>query len=378
VRLIRQRILAGYRPAGTPAVRASVLADEGWRSLGAFAMDEAAFKGGLAVVLTTFVGRGEWRSQTQPVSMLAEQLRSFRAAWPDVPVFAVIAMQWQADQEPEAHARLRQCESLWTAAPSARLLCISVEAGRKLISLNCAISLAERAGTRAILWIDDDVQLSDGAIATLWKTFKQGNYRGAVGPTKIGRPRKTVSSKLVHRFKQRTTPATNYPHGCCLLVDLDVVRGGIPWEYASDDGYVCFELLRPESKNPLELLKISPDAVCFHETGAESWYDNFTRIRRMQLNHHIMIARYPDVVGRYYFRAILFRGLWPIADRADAGEGRRMVRWWLKLLHFMLFLSVGIELILRGLIGRQLRQVPWGGSPRLVPSGREAGVSPQV
>ncbi len=353
-------LLAGYEPKD-PEWPVIEQLNEG--SLDPFTLDcvpEACGERGLTLVLASYIDRGRLEQQLPAMRQYFGQLAALAASEPSLPLTGIVVMQRKPGQKAEA---LRRLEAIRHLMPSTvNILLLSIVAQRKMMSLNCMIAIANRARARAVGWIDDDIVLSDGALTALWRELAAAGYRGAVGPRKIGRPMKNVSSRVVFGFKSVTAPATNYPHGCCLLVDAAVVGRGIPWKYASDDGFVCFELLRPEASDPMHLLRICESATCYHDVGAPTFRANWTRVRRMQLNHLIMMASYPTAVGRYYFRNILFPGLWPIGGRSDAPPWRGLLKWSFKLIHFLVFLSVAIELIVRGWLGRPLGGIVWGGS----------------
>jgi hypothetical protein len=294
------------------------------------------------------------------VERFVDQLRGIAVDTSETKVCGVIALQCAVEEQQEAERRLKLSLRSIPAPLRGRVLALRILAARKTISLNIAITIADKLHASAIVWLDDDIVLSPDALLTLWRFFRVKCPQGAVGPRKLGRPMQNLSSRLVHRMKTVTQPAMNYPHGCCLMVSTEAIKGGIPWRYVSDDGYVCFLLIRPKDPNPMRLLQICDQATCWHDVGAPSFGANWGRIRRMQLNHLILMADFPSVVGQYYFRNILFHGLWPLAE-PDRRQGSGYLRWMLKLLHFGIFSLVGLELILRGLVRRPLREVSWGG-----------------
>jgi len=360
--VLSRLLLAGYVPPPPSVASEAVLTDAGPVPLARWLAQADLPHGALLMLLPTFVGRGPWEAQAPAVRNYFRQIRQLEDRFTAQPVIAVVAMQW-TDDEQEAVDRLRSCQALATAEGIRCFVGLSLKARRKMLSLTAAFTIANRADVLAVGWMDDDIRLSDHALSVLWDAFGKCNHAGAIGPLKVGLPRSNGSSRLVARMKRRTEPATNYPHGCCILVEADLVRRGMPHRFVSDDGWVCFELLRPEAPDPMEMLRICREAVCWHEIGAASFGANAQRIRRMQLNHLIFMASYPRAKGLYYLRHILFHGFWPVGvSRKGPAAGVDPLRWLAKALHFLWFSSVAVELVLRGLIGRPLREVSWGGS----------------
>jgi len=235
----------------------------------------------------------------------------------------------------------------------------------KVRSVNAALAAALEWRAAGLLQMDDDIRLEPGAIAALVKAYDAGGRRGAVGAAKSGRARAHKASRLLLWLKGQTRPACNYPHACCMLLNPVALAPGIPGRYASDDGYICFTLLRPASADPFELLRIVPDARCQHFVGGRAG-ESVRRIRRLLLNHHVLLSDFPLETSEFYIRRILFPGFWPVgaAERPFAP-----LRWFLQSLYFLWFLSVGIELALRGLLRRPLDRIRWAGfTDRVRPS----------
>jgi hypothetical protein len=319
--------------------------------------------GGIAFLLPTVVERGE-AEQAAASLRLVQQVAGLRDARPELPLVFVAGMQWR-DPAGRAEA-LRRLEALGGEALARRIpfVGMSLPGPGKIRTLNAAIAVAEGVGARGLAWVDDDVRLEPGCLAGMAERFLARGARGAVGATKVGAPKEYAASRLLFAAKSVMEPAVNYPHACCILVETGVVAGGIPPRYVSDDGYVCFRLLDPSLANPLEHLELVPGALCHYHVGGPAG-ETYRRIRRMLLNHHIYMADFPRPVARFYFRHVLFTGLWPLAPW-DGSRGWRFgaTKWALKWAYFGWFAAVGAELYLRGLLGRPLRRVSWGGYTR--------------
>jgi hypothetical protein len=236
-----------------------------------------------------------------------------------------------------------------------------LQASRKQASLNAVFSVVTGVQYKVAGWMDDDVVLEPNCIAELAAAMRRRRYRGAVGPAKIPHRGTSIGSRLLFDVKTITQPAMNYPHGCCILVQGDVIRNGIPVRYSSDDGFVCFSLLRPHDDDPLSLLEILSTAHCHYVVGSPRGL-LAKRIRRLLINHFVFLCDYPAAVGNLYLQKMLFHGFWPIGSM-DWSHGTRFAlkKWGLKLIYFGWFSLVGVELFVRGVLGRPLTTVAWGG-----------------
>jgi hypothetical protein len=327
---------------------------------------EAELRGGIAVILPTVLARAPLAVHREIVSHIAGQLSDIRRRLPGTPVAFCIGLQYEEGNEAAAVQRLRDTLSaVWAQADTWRhdLVFIGIVAPRlhKVVTLNAAFGVLRRFGLRGIGWTDDDVRFSDGAWARLAEAFLAGGGRGAVGAVKLGLPGDHLAARALYRLKQLTQPATNYPHGCAILVDARQVGRGIPPRYISDDGFVCFENLRPDAADPLEQLRLVAGASCLHYVGGPAG-QTLKRLRRMLINHVVFMADYPDDVARTYFRELLFGGLWPLApfDRSKGGV-HGVKKLGVKLVYFGWFSAVCAELFVRGVAGRPLRDVRWNG-----------------
>ncbi|MET7571736.1 hypothetical protein ABZT04_24975 [Streptomyces sp. NPDC005492] len=315
----------------------------------------------LALIAPTYVSRGTLGEQSERLDALLERVAELTEERPDAPVVLFVGMQWStAEEETESVRRLREL-LLRARARLPRLpVCgLSLPGPGKPRTLNAAIEVAELLGCAGVGWVDDDVVLDPGCLSWLARDFLAAGCRGAVGATKIPHTKAFATSRLLARAKAIAAPATNYPHGCCILVAADVVSGGLPGRYVSDDGYVCFRLLDPGLPDPMARLRLIPDARChYHVAGPAG--ETRRRIRRILLNHLVDLADWPLPVARHYFRHVLFAGMWPLTG-FDASGGQRLgaQKALIKWVYFAWFAGVGAELYLRGLTGRPLRAVEW-------------------
>ncbi|MFH8217829.1 hypothetical protein ACH4C2_01390 [Streptomyces sp. NPDC018057] len=315
----------------------------------------------LALVAPTYVARGTLAEQEERLDALLDQLAKAGAAHPQAPFALFVGMQWScAEEEREALRRLRTLVGrARDRLPRLPVCGLSLPGPGKPRTLNAAIEVAEALGCVGVGWVDDDVTLAEGCLARLVRDFLAAGCRGAMGATKVPHTKEFTTSRLLARAKAIAAPAADYPHGCCILVATDVVSGGLPGRYVSDDGYVCFRLLDPDLPDPLARLRLVPDARCHYFVAGPAG-ETRRRIRRLLLNHLVDLADWPLPVARHYFRHVLFSGLWPLTG-FDGSRGLRhgaqkaAIKW----LYFAWFAGLGAELYLRGLAGRPLRRIEW-------------------
>jgi hypothetical protein len=273
-------------------------------------------------------------------------------------------MQYGPGARADAHSRLKNAHL--HAARAGIPFCGFLLAGfGKVRSVNTALTAALRWSSAGLIQIDDDIYLEPGCIAALVDEFERGGRRGAVGATKIGLARHHRASRMLLWLKAKARPACNYPHACCIILQPAAIAA-IPARYVSDDGYICFSLLRPAASDPFELLRIAPKARCRHFVGGRAG-QSARRIRRLLLNQHVLLSDFPLDVSEFYVKRVLFPGFWPIgsAERAFVP-----VRWVVQFLYFLWFLAVGLELALRGLLRRPLQRIQWAGfTDRTKPTG---------
>lgn len=315
-----------------------------------------------AALCPTFVDRAGAEEQRATIVAFLDRVEEAAHAFPGAPFVVFVGMQWRS--EDERHESLRRLAVLAgdaSARDGLAFVGLSLPGPGKIRTLNAAIRVAEALNVAGLAWVDDDVRLEPRCLERMFARFDAKGGRGAVGATKIASARPYLTSRVLARAKAISAPATNYPHACCILAALSVLRGGIPDRYASDDGFVCFSLLDPTLPDPLVWLELVPDARCHYYVAGPAG-ETVRRIRRLLLNHHVYLADYPLPVARCYFRHILFYGMWPLApfDRANGiirGVQKAAIKW----AYFALFAAVGMELYLRGLAHRPLRGVTWGG-----------------
>jgi len=313
---------------------------------------------GVAFVLPTMLSRADEVGHGAQVAHLVEQL----AGAPEGVSRALIVGLQYGDADPHlAMDRLRVViESVVTS--DVMLVGLALKGPCKSLTLNTCFRLLSGLDLLGIGWLDDDVRLEPGALGALVRRFLAKSGRGAVGAIKVGHKRDNLVARALWHMKHVTQPATNYPHGCCILVESAVVAEGIPARFcSSDDGFVCFSLLDPAAPDPMRLLELVPEARCHHFVGGSAAQTR-RRLQRMLTNHQIFMAFFGPEIATYYFQHVLFHGLWPLAPLdTTRGAGHAFARWGLKALYFGWFCGVGVWLAARGLVARPLEQVPWGG-----------------
>lgn len=362
MRHVRQVISRGYRPGTT------------WRRPVRFVLADGRLadeltdprlapedgRVGLAFVLPTHLRRYDAAGHRAWFEGVLSQLERVPEAVPGVRVVVLAGMQWMGPgEEAESIERLRDLARLADARNAVRFVGLSLPGPGKVSTLNAGIAVADELHLTAVGWLDDDVRLEPGCLPNLVRDFAGHGYTGAVGATKVAHARPYVTSRLLHRAKAVTATATNYPHGCCLLVERSVVTGGIPDRYVCDDGYVCFRLLDPDHTDALRHLRLVPGARCHYDVAGPAGQSR-RRIRRLLLNHIIYLADWSYPVSRHYFRRILFPGMWPLTGfDSSAGRRRGLAKSAITWIYFAWFARTAAELYLRGLLRRPLREVRW-------------------
>ncbi|WP_231631734.1 hypothetical protein, partial [Streptomyces clavuligerus] len=370
-RTLRAAVARGFAPAPSWSVPVRHLLPDGSvtdtahraaRALTADLATRGAAPGpALVLVAPTAVGRATAAEQHERLDALFDRVAETTAVHPGVPVVLAVGMQWTApEDEPRARDRLRSLLDRAAARlPQVAPLGLWLPGPGKPRTLNAAVAVAEALGAAGVGWVDDDVTLDPGALAHLVTAFREGGCRGAVGATKVPHTKEFATSRTLARAKEITATATGYPHGCCILVGTDVVAGGLPGRYLSDDGYICFRLLAPGEPDPLARLRLVPDAICHYYVAGPAG-ETRRRIRRLLLNHLVDLGDWPLPVARHYFRHVLFAGVWPLTDW-DGSRGRRLglQKAALGWLYLGWFTKVAAELGLRGVLRRPLRRIEW-------------------
>lgn len=294
------------------------------------------------------------RPQADAVMQYATQLEAGlrRGALP--PCVLLLGVHHAPERRALAVARLDALRRRLDASP-VPLAAFCTTAPGKVTALNVAIDLALRDRAVGLLQLDDDIRLTDGAVAALYAAYTAAGRPVAVGAAKVGLARQTGTSRLMRWSKRRTGTAVSYPHACCMLVDPRLLAPGVPPRYVSDDGYICFALLRPQLDDPLCLLRLAPEARCAHYVGGPARQAT-RRVRGILLSVHIFLADFAPDVSRYYFREILFPGFWPLGSLPPHA---RPLSWAVQALYFAWFAAVGLELALRGACGRPLTDIGW-------------------
>ena len=305
------------------------------------------------------MGRGPYEVQAQAIHQVFEQLADVRRAFPLLRLVYMLAMQWSNNREAsEARARLRLANRL-ALAQGIEFVGLCLPGPGKIRTLNGAIALANRMHLKGLMWVDDDVRLHSHCLVRLVDKFVRNRAKGAVGATKIPAIRDNLTSRLLQSVKGITESATNFPHGCCMMVETEALLGGIPDRYSSDDVYVCFRLLNPRAPNPLERLELVRDARCTYSPGGR-FLPTLAKVRLILLNQCVFLADWPPETTRYYFKHILFIGLWPLGAWDGArGWLRGIAKLMLQWLYFALFVLAGAELVVRGFLRAPLRRIAW-------------------
>jgi hypothetical protein len=386
VRPLRRLIARGYRPAPPPEVSVTCLIGPSGGGTPQVAVPAgrvadhlgAGHADGIGVLLPTYVARAPLDSHRESVSDLLDQLREVRAAYPRRALVLFVGMQWDPGEERIALDRLAELRTGVGAKPGIAFVGVAMPRIGKAAMLNAVFAVATGLRLAGVAWIDDDVRLRSQCLARVIGAFLARGAQGSVGARKVPEPTRFTAARLLHRGKTVTkTPRFAYPHGCCMIVDAELVRAGIPWRYTCEDDYFCFALLDPDHPDPMHRMHIATDALCHHTVGGR-FGEIRRRVRRSLLTAAVLMADFPLPVARIYW-AMYFHGLWPLA-RPETGRGFRFaaVKWLLKAVHFLWFARVAGGLAVRGLIGRPRAEIPWAAySWQGRPAGAtQAGVTP--
>ncbi|WP_336320208.1 glycosyltransferase family 2 protein [Streptomyces lavendofoliae] len=324
-------------------------------------------RGGLGVLLPTYVGRCGARDHATMVAHVRDALAEAHAAHPDVPLTVWVGMQYGPGDYEEAVRRLRAAAAVARRGAGRGALAfagLALPGPGKLRTVNAAVRAGRDRDYAGWLWIDDDVELGPRCLVRLLTRFRERGCTGAVGARLVALPRSTPASQVMDRVSGCTVPPGACPVAGCMLVETKVIAGGIPPRRLADDGFVLFELLDPAARDPLHDLEVLPGAYCrtYRVGGAR---DTRRRLRRSLYSHVTCMADYPRATARRYFRDVLFHGLWPLAPwDGSRGPLRGALRWTVKAVHFGWFCAVAAGLVARGLTHRPLRSVAWGNEGR--------------
>lgn len=320
----------------------------------------------VGVFLPTMTKRALVEDMDEYLSGLAREILIAAEQQPIEP-HLFVAMQYGADG-PEAgakaveHILARLRSAFADRAAGIGLVGMTLRGPGKVVSINEMTAAAAARRIEAAVLIDDDVGFSEGCFSSLVGAYLDAPRPVAIGARKIGRAFDTRPSALLHKLKGFTQPAENYPHACCMIVSMEVISPRIPEIYSSDDGFICFRLLDAAAPDPLGQLRLTAQGHCFHWVGGRNTGEITSRIRRMLLHHHLFLSHAAPANARYYLGSILFFGMWPWVpfDRSK-GLRRGIIKCVLKYLYALWFAKIGLELIVRAMRKRPLRDINWGG-----------------
>ena len=352
---LQRRLDQGFHFAPPPVSPA------GWNEdgLGAFPRDTAP---AVHVLLPTLANRLTEAGIERLAGNLVARFAELEAWGRGVRLYLIVQFL-PGESEPDADARRAGlCSALLAKAHRQGRLEISsltMPGPGKVLSLNAMLDLVRVSDAEAVILLDDDIEMLPGCLVELVSGYERQAAPTAVGATKIGLPAHGRASRFLFWIKSHTKPAVQYPHACCMMVSLSILKDGFPPELGSDDGFICFELLEPGAQNPLSRLPLLPEARIRHTVGGDG-KEIRRRIRRMLLNHYQLLARYDRSKARYYLRHLLFYGFWPVGVRQSGRGFSGALRWSLKLVYFGWFTAIGAELLIRSTLKRPIRHIPWG------------------
>jgi hypothetical protein len=296
------------------------------------------------------------------IEEILRQLEDAKKSFPQLSLLLWIGMQWKRPDcnEQLAVERLRALAARAKDVSSVPFIGMALPGPGKNRTINAAIRAASRLNPQAWVWIDDDIKMEKACLQILIARYFAQPARRALGATIISVKGRGASSAALCRVGTVTPPQKLYPTAACMIVDSTVVSRGIPGRYFADDAFVLFELLKPSRDDPFEDLEVVPAARAYHPIGGGARV-TLRQFRRRLYTHVIYSADYPWTIARCYLLSCLFFGLWPITgwDRSQQ-LSTRVLRWFIKAIHLILFVLIGANLMLRGLLNRPLKSVSWG------------------
>jgi hypothetical protein len=272
-----------------------------------------------------------------------------------------ILISLQSSASPtDIHSRLHQWLALGRIDSSVPIFVVCSNIKSKVNAINFSLDLCVRAGIEALSYVDDDVVLGEDAIRHLCDAYEASAKPCAVGARKIPHPKAHQASKVLNVCKNiMSTPSTQYPHGCCIIISVDRFKRGVPARYVCDDGFICFELIDTTAADAQARLVICEKAICHHTVGGK-YFETIKRIRRSLLSVVVFCMDYPADTAMYYLQKIHFAGLWPFSpfDMSN-GMAAAAKKWALKFVLFLWTAKIFAELVVRGLVGKRLTHIDW-------------------
>lgn len=315
----------------------------------------------ICVVLPTYIGRNNMNNIYDSYEKLVNQLTIVRNHMPDLPLVFFVGIQWKNHEKESAISVMMNLIKKNMSLPNLiEFVGIILNQNGKVFTLNTVFNIADKIDTIGVCYLDDDVTINEGGLSCLFKSFIKRGARGSVGASKYPIPRDNYSAKLLHRAKKRMkTSITSYPHGCCIIIDSNLVHHKIPERYSCDDGFFCFSLINMNYSDPMADMYIDSQVRCYHYVGGP-FKEIYFRIRRSLLDVIIYLSDFPTDKSLFYFSEIIFAGLWPI-NRFDSSNGFLVgvKKCLLKWTYFIWFCEVCFELFARGIFGKPLKEINW-------------------
>lgn len=279
---------------------------------------------------------------------------------PNYRIEFVVSMQCKLENVAEATQNRDEIFASMPESPRVSNCIIISPFKGKIKAINVVLEAVKPGDRKGILWVDDDIRLNENALERLISKFVGLGCKGAVGAKKIPLAKSMKSSEALHYVKNvMKTSSTAYPHGCCILVEYGKIKDGIPERYICDDGYICFTFLRPKDENPMKYLNICQEALCYHTVGG-TWKEQYFRIRRSFLSLMIYCLDFTDGEALFYLRNMQFYGLWPLSKFDNAnGIKLGLQKYLFKLVAFIWFSEIYLEMVVRGILKRPLLKINW-------------------
>lgn len=320
--------------------------------------NKKSLSGSIVMFCPTYVHRGSFEILDDLTDHLISQIRQIHKKHaPQITI--VIGIQYQGDLEKEEGIfRLSKLREKFDEVSISFSGFIQYGRG-KIHSLNVAINFANEIESEGLLQVDDDVRFEDGSLANLIDAYYEKKIKAVCGARKKVISKKGMASRLLKYAKAQVKSPITYPHACCMIFNPKLFKGGIPTRYVSDDGYVCFKTIDPNSKNPVENLVIVENCICWFVSGGPT-KEIIKRIRRIMLTHVILLVDFPIATSKFFLKNILFSGFWPISKIKRNGSFLgTLSRYVFQCAYFIWLIVIGVELMIRGGLGIPIREISW-------------------
>lgn len=365
---LKSIVSAAYKPSPPPHLDVKLtLKRQNWQTANVTMDESLGFLRGsngifrIGVIFPTYVSRCTFDEFAVSISNLAIQLLQTSVKIPDLEIIVFIGVQWQSREVDQAKCLINKALEIIGGITTFFVVGAEIPVLSKNITLDYFFKFVSPLGLEGMLWIDDDIVMSDNCISNLLHRFLKENRCGAFGARKIPTKKKYNGSKFLYFVKKYIKSENRqYPHGCCMIVSKQYISDGIPERFMGigEDGYFCFLLLDPKNEHSFAQLTIVEDAICYYCVGGP-FRELYPRLKRTILHTLILMGEFPAETSIFYFKEIWFYGLWPVAAADDKLSHKTFLRYAFKLIYFIWVIEVYLELYFRSKFNYPLRGINW-------------------